>query len=72
MASRPSTSVQPEDFKGCSSVSLSSAVNFVDFGEDCGELWRLVGYIFNNVHEKIMHFWLAETSAFSCNMSAKL
>ena len=56
MASRPSTSVQPEDFKGCSSVSLSSAVNFVDFGEDCGELWQLVGYIFNNVHEKIMHF----------------
>ena len=56
MASRPSTSVQPEDFKGRSSVSLSSAVNFVDFGEDCGELWGLVGYIFNNVHEKITHF----------------
>ena len=35
MASRPSTSVHPEDFRGWSSVSLSSSVNLATLGEAC-------------------------------------
>ena len=34
MASRPSTSVQPDDFRGSSSDSLSSSASFAVFGDD--------------------------------------